>query len=265
MYYILILVSMNFKVLISVISLIINTVICSHEVPVLAWGTGLKSINYHVPAMKMVSPSNMLENFVKVSHKPIVVFIEETLDREDFVLLENRGEIAYPSIQKYLQSDSLIFLPSVTNPVKAFETLETQYQILSDLKNLPDELKEVIIVNLGTADNNETRDEMLRRHDKFIDETCTLVKSKYGNAVCVLTGYRKSRTESDNGIPVRHLLQTSDVRNNNISFVVIYKDDIGLIFTKQPLMLLMNDKICNLGSPKNSVSLIFHSLMNLLI
>lgn len=256
---------MSFKVFLSIISLIINTVICSHEVPVLAWGTGLESINYHVPAMKMVSTSNMLENFVKVSHKPIVVFIEETLDREDFVLLENSGNIAYPSLQKYLKSDSVVFLPSVNNPVKAFETLETQHRTLSDLKNLPDKPKEVIIMNLGTAENNETRGEMLRRHDKLIDETCTLIKKKYGTAVCVLTGYRKSRTESETGIPVRHLLQTSDVGNNSVPFVVFYKDDIGLIFTKQPLILLMNDKICNLGSPKNSVSLIFHSLTNLLI
>jgi V-type H+-transporting ATPase S1 subunit len=244
---------MSFKVIVSLISFFINAVYCADEVPVVLWGTGMKSINNHVSALKKLSAPEF-ENFVKKlsSNEPPVIaaFIEPSLSMEDFQLQDGNEISAFPLMQQRFEVDDLVtFLPYVKDPIKALDLLkEKGYVSTSDLRNLPGNPKNLMVVKLDDAKDDETRVEMLRRHDKIIHETCSAVEEKYGNgnAVCVLTASRKSWIESEMAPPIRHLLDVpSAVTNESIVF---YENHVGLIYTKN-LTISLNNIVCSLSAP----------------
>lgn len=249
---------MSSKVIVSLISFFINVVYCADEVPVVLWGTGMKSINNHVSALQKLSAPEF-ENFVKKlsSNEPPVIaaFIEPSLSMEDFQLQNGNERSAFPLMQQRFEVDDLVtFLPYVKDPIKALDLLKKKgYVSTSDLKNLHGNPKNLMVVKLDDAKDDETRVEMLRRHDKIIHETCSAVEEKYGNgnAICVLTASQKSWIESEMAPPIRHLLDVPSAETNDS--IVFYENNVGLIYTKN-LTISLNGKVCNLSAPTVPVS-----------
>jgi hypothetical protein len=107
--------------------------------------------------------------------KPLVLlFLEENLSSEDFVIDEDK---VFPHLQKIIaKSKDTVYLPSVSSPTAALKQLEQDgYTWLPyNSEELPESESIILVINLDDAQESESRPEMLSRHDQKID---TIYKS----------------------------------------------------------------------------------------
>ncbi len=227
---------------------IINVVQCKNEVPVLMWNSRSDRLDLQVPALKSVPASEFYENVLKKSiekdSSPIAVFVEQSLSLEDFGWEDEAGQHIYPQVQKDFEAHNFqVFLPYVSQPLDALQSLANDKYVVStfDGKTFPDQSRNVFLIKLDDAKDDENRPKLLRRHDNIIHDMCTLIQKKYGSATCVLTAFRQSWFEPEH-LAGRRLLQaeeeTKSTAPSSLNVYYYPRQPLGAIYTKNPPVLL---------------------------
>lgn len=195
-----------------VVSLLLVSVVHSYasvQIPVYLWG------DLAEPGLK-TSPLAFVrgEEFDEVLEKELrnepltVVFIEETLSVEDMSRKNSDGETSYP----YLHANigNALYLAGVENPVRQLNKLAdpkkvdhvklTENGLSAEIE--PDSGK-FLFINLKDAKEGETRAELLRRHNDFMEKMFTKLQERYDAVVAVYTAHYPSWTVPETHSRVR--------------------------------------------------------------
>ena len=151
--------------------LVLGVISCyTSKVPVLLWGDSLKSSMKSNPLTTYTTDEfAAILKQVLVDDPVTLVFVEENLSVEDFSLKNEDGETSFPYLRDNM--NEAVYLPRVN------EALPTLNKTAGpDAVNIfTDEYVPIgarfVFINLNDAREGESRTEMLRRHDAFMQDT----------------------------------------------------------------------------------------------
>ncbi|KAJ2939900.1 hypothetical protein O0L34_g6604 [Tuta absoluta] len=222
--------SLSFMLVLSVVSVSFAT-----EVPVFMFGDiGRSSIKYS--ALSSV-PANEFRRTLKqeLLEDPFtVVFIEETLSVEDF-----SRKIDEESSFPYLESkvSDAVYFPLVDSPLKVLNKLVDSEQ--ADHVKLTDsglsadvsgDDGKYLFINLKDAKEGESRADLLRRHNDFIEDMVSKLQERYDKVVAIYTAHYPSWT-------VAHSRVRRDVKAKNHTTPVTMLSFAGLHMYFQTALL----------------------------
>lgn len=177
--------------------LLISVVCNASNVPAFLWGDIAAPNMKMNPLMPTTTPafSDILSE--ELINEPFtVIFIEKTLSIEDFSRRDD-GKTSFPYLHANLGKS--VYLPSVENAINAINLLEDPTEM--DLMTLTEEglsgeivpgTSKFLIINLEDAREGESRAELLRRHNEFMEETMLMLQKQHGSVVGVYTGLTSS-------------------------------------------------------------------------
>ncbi|KAJ0169981.1 hypothetical protein K1T71_014587 [Dendrolimus kikuchii] len=228
-----------------IILLILSVTCYASNVPVFMWGD-LERTSQKSNPLSTISRSefsNIVEQEL-VDEPFLVVFVEETLSVEDFSRKNQDGETSFPYLHDNLK-DSL-YLPNVQNALNALNKLadpaKAEHVKLTENGLSAEIVKDdsrVLFINLKDAREGESRWDLLRRHNDFMEEMVSNLNKHYKVMACY-TAHFPSWTIPE--IHSRSRRQASDVTPGDYSF-----DGLKL-YVKN---FMLNDGITatNLGIP----------------
>ncbi|XP_068626003.1 V-type proton ATPase subunit S1 [Battus philenor] len=128
-----------------------------------------------------------------------VVFIEETLSVEDFSLKTSDGDTAFPYLRANLGES--LYLPSVWKALDAlnkFADSDKKDHVKLTENGLSAEIRpgssKFLFIHLKDANEKDTRAELLRRHNDFMEDMFTKLHNRYDQVVAVYTAHQPSWT-----------------------------------------------------------------------
>ncbi|KAG6459172.1 V-type proton ATPase subunit S1-like [Manduca sexta] len=157
-----------------VFPLLVLSVVSATTVPVYLWGNPLESSSKSNPLAVTTAQEfrGILKNEL-VDDPFLLVFIEESLSPEDFSRKNEKGESSFPFLQSFLSNS--LYLPSVDDAYrvlneandKALRVRLSENGLTADIE---DENNKVVFIVLSDAKDGESRYDMLRRHNDFMEE-----------------------------------------------------------------------------------------------
>ncbi|GBP33067.1 V-type proton ATPase subunit S1 [Eumeta japonica] len=179
------------------LSVSVKSVISDGLVPVFVWGD-IANRELKTNALSTLNEFQFTEILQKeVQDDIVIVFEEETLSVEDFSRRDSNGGTPFPYFQSMI-SDS-VYLPSVDSPLKTLNVIADNDQHLKlTSKGLSGKLDlkpgTYIFISLKDARPDESRSEMLRRHNDFIQKTIADAKKENNNVIGIYTAHFPSWT-----------------------------------------------------------------------
>lgn len=206
--------------------LVLSVISCyASKVPVFLWGDSLKGSIKSNPLTTYTS--NEFAAILKqasVEEPQTLVFIEETLSVEDFSLKNEDGETSFPYLHENLAE--AVYLPTVNDAVPTLKRTAgaDAAHIFSD-DIIPVDAR-FVFINLNDAQEGESRADMLRRHDAYMQETIAKMPS---DVVAVYTAnypswtipVTKSRVRRDAKEPRSTRMYTLDGLRMTASSIVV--------------------------------------------
>lgn len=241
-----------------------------NNVPALIWGRKYDNTG-SFSSLKQVGSDEFFDHLMKNIHKTnekssIVVFLEETLSVEDFIMPDFKGDRSFTSLKDVLSEHKLEYIPSVENPLAALTgpQVKTHGYSLSQLNGNSigaTKIKKhnvVYIVNLEDADSKEDRPQMLQRHDEMISKLFAELSKNNPDIVFVLTGRYSSWIEPYEIIRIRR--QANETAPNETisrqataSNGVILETQNALIYSKNIPVLKIDGENITLENPTSGV------------
>ncbi|CAK1587601.1 unnamed protein product [Parnassius mnemosyne] len=233
-----------------VFSLLVLSVVQSYasEVPVFLWGDLAKTSLKSNP-LSLITAENFAETLVQeLEGDPFtVIFMEENLSVEDFSRKNAEGETYFPYLRANI-GDSL-YLPNVENAVRVLNNLADPDKVdhVKLLENgLSAEIEpqsgKFLFINLKDAQEGDSRADLLRRHNDFMEDMFTKLKERYEKVVAIYTAHNPSWTIPESHLRIR---RQASSRNND------YKLD-GLRLYVKELVLSEGNKTTLLDNMASS-------------
>lgn len=184
------------------IFVILSVVQCitSVQVPVFLWGDLAKVSEKSNPLTVVTSPEFRVLLKHELEEDPFtVIFVEETLSVEDFSLKNSDGETSYPYLHSII--GNALYLPSVEYPLRVLNKFADPENV-DHIKLTENGLSEDIVpqsgkylfINLKDAEEGESRSDLLRRHNDFMQSTLDNLSSKHDSVVALYTAHYPSWT-----------------------------------------------------------------------
>ncbi|XP_050359630.1 V-type proton ATPase subunit S1 [Nymphalis io] len=187
------------------------------HVPVFLWGD-LKTKSIKSNPLTNV-PRDTFEETLKSELKDdpfTVIFIDKTLSVEDFSLKNSEGDTSFP----YLHANigKALYLPSVegaldvlnhiADPEKVDHVKLTENGLSAEFEPKSGKF---LFINLNDAIEGESRADMLRRHNDFMEDMFTKLTKKYENVVAVYTAEYPSWIISSSHSRVRRQAESGQI------------------------------------------------------
>lgn len=164
---------------------------------------------------------------------------------EDLTSYDDDGKKVFtmlPSLQKTMHHD---YYPSVENPVETLQSLKL------DTKD------DIIIVPIGDASNEETRNEMLKSHDNMVYAAIQQIVKQNNEVVAIYTGKRSSWQDPSDEQEVRvrrQLLATKADDNIEGNITSNFINDTNLFIYSTNNLTIEYDNLTHfINSCENSV------------
>lgn len=198
-------------------------------VPVFLWGdlskTGIKAN----PLSKVSSEEFRVTLKGELSNDPFtVIFIEETLSVEDFSRKNGEGETAFPYLYENLGES--VYLPSVESALHVLNKLADPEKVdhvkLTENGNSADIIPEsgkFLFINLKDAREGESRADLLRRHNDFMEDMYSKLQERYDSVVGVYTAHYPSWT-----VPTTHSRVRRQANTNGTASITLSTQDYVL-------------------------------------
>ncbi|XP_038220975.1 V-type proton ATPase subunit S1 [Zerene cesonia] len=220
------------RLVLSFLVLSVASSFASVSVPVFLWGDLAK------PSIKSNPLSEVseleFEDVLKsqLNNDPFtVVFIDETLSVEDLSRKNSEGETPFP----YLHANigDAVYLPSVKNALdvlnKFSDSNKADHVTLTE-NGLSAEIEKdsgkFLFITLKDAREGESRADMLRRHNDFMEEMFTKLQKNYDNVVSVYTGRFPSWTVPEAHSRVRRQAAPATYQNPELNGLRFYTKNI---------------------------------------
>lgn len=199
------------------------------HVPVYIWGdlptTGIKSN----PLSKVSADGFRTLLKQELTSDPLaVVFIEETLSVEDFSRKNAEGETSFPYLHANI-GDS-VYIPSVENALRVLNKIADPEKVdhvkLTDeglSADINPESGNFLFVNLKDAREGESRAELLRRHNDFMEDMFSKLRERYDSVVAIYTAHYPSWT-----VPEYHSRVRRQATSNETAAIVTSPHDYVL-------------------------------------
>lgn len=201
------------------------------QVPVFLWGDFAASIASN-PLSSVTEDDFGVILQKGLKNEPFtVIFIDETLSVEDLSLKDDEGETIFP----YLHANigKAVYLPSVENSLEVLDRMADTKKVdrvKVDGKGLSAEILrqnvQTLVISLEDALEGESRADLLRRHNDFMQETLTKLKEEYGNVVAIYTAKNPSWTVSESHLRYRRQAQGTEIQNATLEGLKLYVDRI---------------------------------------
>ncbi|XP_013164529.1 PREDICTED: uncharacterized protein LOC106115633 isoform X3 [Papilio xuthus] len=234
-----------------VFPLLVLSVVQSYasSVPVFLWGdlskTSLKS-----NPLTAVSPKEF--DYVlkeELSGDPFtVIFIEETLSVEDFSSKTSDGEVPLRYLRANL-GDSY-YLSSVTDALEAlnsFADVEKENHVKLTENGLSAEIEpeggNFLFIELKDANERDSRADLLRRHNEFMEDMFAKLHNRYEKVVAIYTARNPSWTVSES-----HRVRRQATEDNKM-----YRLD-GLLLYVEEILLTESNQTTHLDNLESSTS-----------
>lgn len=222
--------------------------ITSVQVPVFLWGNLAKVSEKSNPLAKVTAPEFRVLLKHELQEEPFtIIFVEESLSVEDFSLKSSDGETSFP----YLHSTigNALYLPIVENPLRVlnkFADPEDVDHIRLTENGLSEDIVpqsgKYVFINLKDAEEGESRFELLRRHNDFMQSTLETLSSKHDSIVALYTAHYPSWT-----VPLSRARRQA-VDNSNSSYTL---NGLRIFFTR----VIYNDaNLTYVGSGETTVN-----------
>lgn len=218
----------------SVLVLSILSCIAASQVPVFIWGDLATNDFLAYPLSKVTQKEFDSVLKQELASDPFtVVFIEETLSVEDFARKNDLGKTSFP----YLKSNVLdaIYMPAVDTAVPVLNNLadpEKVDHVKLTENGLSAEIKpesgKFLFINLKDAKEGETRSELLRRHNDFMEDMFSKLQERYNEVIAIYTGLYPSWTVAELS---RHRRQVETSRADGsyiLDDLLLYVDSLTL-------------------------------------
>ncbi|XP_026489432.1 V-type proton ATPase subunit S1 [Vanessa tameamea] len=205
----------------------------TEQVPVFLWGD-LKTKSIKSNPLTNV-PKDTFEAILKseLEDDPFtVICIDETLSVEDFSHKNSEGDTSFP----YLHANigNALYLPSVeqaldvlnhiANPEKVDHVTLTENGLSAEFEPVSGKF---LFINLKDAREGESRADMLRRHNDFMEDMFTKLTEKYKNVVAIYTAEYPSWTISSSHLRVRRQAESGQIEET-MDGLKLYVKDITL-------------------------------------
>ncbi|XP_048003401.1 V-type proton ATPase subunit S1 [Leguminivora glycinivorella] len=182
--------------------LALSAVSYATNVPVYLWGD-LAKTSLKASPLYTVEPeefSGILNE--ELSRDPFtVIFIEETLSVEDFSRKNAEGKTSFPYLRANIRNSA--YLPSVENALGALNKLadpEKVNHVKLTENGLSAEIEpesgKFLFINLKDAKEGESRFDLLRRHNDFMEDMFSKLQERYETVVAIYTAHFPSWTVS---------------------------------------------------------------------
>lgn len=166
--------------------LVLSVISCyASKVPVFLWGDSLKSsiksnplTTYTCDEFTAIVKQALVENPVTL------VFIEETLSVEDFSLKNENGETSFPYLHNSL--GEAVYLPTVKDALTTLNRTAGPDAVSIKSEDFVSTGARFVFINLNDAREGESRADMLRRHDAYMQDTIAKMPEDL-NVVAVYT------------------------------------------------------------------------------
>lgn len=210
--------------------------ITSVQVPLFLWGDLAKVSQKSNPLTKVTFPEFGVLLKHELEKNPFtVIFIEETLSVEDFSLKNSDGETSFPYLHSII--GNALYLPSVENPLRALNKIADPENV-DHIKLTENGLSAEIVaqsgkylfINLKDAQEGESRSDLLRRHNDFMQSTLENLSSKHDSIVSIYTAHYPSWTVPVSRMRRQALLDISDIAFSGLRLYfskVIFNDGNG--------------------------------------
>ncbi|XP_034837956.1 V-type proton ATPase subunit S1 [Maniola hyperantus] len=197
------------------------------KVPVFLWGDLVTSIKSN-PLSSVTD-----EDFKAILQKELksdpftVIFLDETLSVEDFSLKNSDGDSSFP----YLHANigKAVYLPGVENALPIVNELADSEKVDSvklTENGLSAEFKpqsvKILFIELKDAKEGESRADLLRRHNDFMEEMFGKLQSEYENVVAIYTARNPSWTVFESHRRVRRQAESTDLQNITLNGLKMY-------------------------------------------
>ncbi|CAH2062294.1 unnamed protein product, partial [Iphiclides podalirius] len=194
-----------------VFSLLVLSVVQSYasQVPVFLWGDLAKTTSESNPLAAVNA-----EEFANTLHQKLqgdlftVIFMEETLSVEDFSRKTADGESPFPYLRANI--DDSLYLPAVENALDVLNKLADPDKVDHVKLNenglsaeIEPESGKFLFINLKDAHEGESRADLLRRHNDFMEDMYTKLHNRYGKVVAIYTAHFPSWTIPESHLRVR--------------------------------------------------------------
>ncbi|CAG9789683.1 unnamed protein product [Diatraea saccharalis] len=231
------------------------------RVPVFSWGD-LSKVSIKSNPLSIVSSdefSSILKQELK--NDPFtVIFIEETLSVEDFSRKNDDSETSFPYLHANIGDAQ--YLPSVEHPLRVLNKLAdpekvnhvklTENGLSADIEP---ESGNFLFINLKDAREGESRADLLRRHNDFMEDMFSKLQERYDSVVAIYTAHYPSWT-----IPESHSrVRREALRNESTSSDYILD---GLRLYAEKIMYGNGVSVTNLGEITGSTSEFNVTVMN---
>ncbi|KAF5284852.1 hypothetical protein FQR65_LT13404 [Abscondita terminalis] len=223
-------------------------------IPVYMWG----NIQYNEPISPLQvtdqeSFLNFLEN--KLDKKnPIVVFAEQSLSPEDFLLRNEKDESVFSTLPPLQDSSTVNYWPCVKNPVDALDKLKDRNVVKTTLntilsKSIKLEPADLMVIDLNDAEENEGRIDMLQRHDDSFNKIYKHLQKSHGGVTMLFTAHQPSWITVNEIRSHRRIRDTSKAEDGNTtdSNYVVYRTSDVLISALNTSVLHYNNDIIPLN------------------
>ncbi|CAK1553819.1 unnamed protein product [Leptosia nina] len=197
------------RLLLSFLVLCVASSFALVSVPVLLWGdlAGPSVKSNPLGEVTQAEFEDILKNELK-DDQFTVVFVDESLSVEDFSRKNSAGETSFPYLQSNIRS--ALYLPAVENVLdvlhKYSDANNADHVTLTE-NGLSAEIKKdnvkFLFISLKDAREGESRAEMLRRHNDFMETMINKLGEQYDKVAAVYTGEFPSWTVPESHSRVR--------------------------------------------------------------
>ena len=237
--------SVNNSILVLLLIYLLSLVdISSTEcVPVFMWG----NIRYNelVSPLKKINQesfTNIFENELD-KKSPLVVFLEQSLSPEDFLLQDSNGNSIFSTLAPLKQSTSVNYWSCVKNPITSITSLKERNVIKTSVNSVLNESfkltpGDILVVDLNDANEEEDRIDMLQRHDLNMASIYSYLLKDHKDLVLLFTAYRPSWIISEEVRSHRKIRETNkaDEPTPPVEYVVYENSDILLSAIASPIL-----------------------------
>lgn len=164
----------------------------AEQIPVLMWETN-QELNLTSNKFSPFSVEHDFKAIISETFKkkiPIIVFLEETLNLEDLIIRNEYGSTIFPGLSILTNSLNSYFMPYVDNPVELIEEITSPVKKIDSISlydwNTWNEAG-AIIVDLNSLKSDDSRKNMLKKHDFTIFQIHSIISNKYNRVLNIFT------------------------------------------------------------------------------
>ncbi|KAK4872022.1 hypothetical protein RN001_016146 [Aquatica leii] len=241
----------------------------SECIPVYMWG----NIQYNEPVSPLqVSDQEWFVDFLE-NHldkkSPIVVFAEQSLSSEDFSLRNDKGDSIFSALLSTKDSATVNYWPCVKTPVDAVDKLKGRNIVTTSLsqflgESIQVQSKDVLVIDLDDANDDESRIRMLERHDESIGKIYEKLGKEYKDVSMLFTGRQPSWITVDEVRLHRRIRDTSKAEpipaQTHVNYVVYSNEDVlisavdnAMLYNNGTQILLKNVTITTENKTENNL------------